>query len=432
MRFKKQFWRTLWFLNWGLIFLFWLKNNYQLFWSLKPALFILAFGRLAGFAAMYLILVQFFLMSRSYWLEKTYGLDKLAGLHHKNGKRILYFLILHPVLIILSSNLFAGTGFFEQVGFFLLKQETLKAIVGLALFLFVAGISIWTALQSLRYELWHLIHLMSYAAILLIFSHQFKLGSSLNKDQWLYYYWAFLYVFVGLNIVLFRILRPTFAFLKHDFFVSKVVVENYNTNSIYISGRNINQFKVLPGQFMIFRFLDAKRWWEAHPFSLSRPNGGQDVRITAKAVGNFTKEIGRLKPGTKVIIEGPYGVFTDTPEVLNKVLLIAGGIGITPLRSLAEAMAQKGKDVALLFSTKTKQDIVFEKELAEIRGLKTFYVSTDVEGYLDKEKIASLVPDFIQREVFLCGPGPMMSSVRKTLKEAGYPAEKIHFERFSL
>ncbi|KKT87862.1 MAG: Oxidoreductase FAD/NAD(P)-binding domain protein [Parcubacteria group bacterium GW2011_GWB1_45_10] len=139
-----------------------------------------------------------------------------------------------------------------------------------------------------------------------------------------------------------------------------------------------------------------------------------------------------------MIIEGPFGVFTDNEKVSDKILLIAGGIGITPLRSLAQAMVQKGKDVILLFGNKTRQDIVFENEFKDITGLKLINVLSDEKnysgetGYIDKEKIQRLVPDFLEREVFLCGPEPMMDSVISDLKELDFPSAKLHFEKFSL
>lgn len=433
MVFRKQFWRFLWCFNWIVILAFWLYLSGDHLFSFELGEVLHALAGFLGLSAGYSILIQFFLIGRNYWLERSFGLDKLSRLHHDNGRRSLYFLVAHPILMILSYGLLSETGFFQQFWLFLTTEpEVVKAILAWVLFLTAAGISIWTVLQSLRYEIWHLTHLISYAAILLAFSHQFKLGYNLTGNQWFYYYWAFLYLLVGSSLIWFRLFKSVFNYFQHGFRVSRVVSENYNTNSIYISGRNIDEFKVMPGQFMIFRFLDAKRWWEVHPFSLSKPNNGQEIRITAKAVGNFTKEIFDLKPETKVIIEGPYGVFTNSETVLPKVLLIAGGIGITPLRSLAEELARKGKDVVLLFSNKTRQDIVFQKELESLYGLKTIHVLTDAEGYLDKEKIKSLVSDFLEREVFLCGPGPMMSSIRKILKELNFPEPRLHFEKFSL
>ena len=429
---KKQFWQFLWHLNWIIILSFWLYQSADHLFSDNPGEVLHALAGLLGFAAGYSILVQFFLMGRNHWLERSFGLDKLSRLHHDNGRRSLYFLVGHPLLMVLSYSLLSGTGFFQQFWLLLANEEILKAALGWVLFLSAAIISIYTALQNLRYEFWYLTHLVSYAAILLVFSHQFNLGSNLSGNQWFYDYWVLLYLFVFSSLVYFRFLNPLFNFVKHGFYVAKVIPENYNVNSIYISGKDVDKFRVLPGQFMIFRFLDAKRWWEAHPFSLSKPNDGKEIRITPKAVGNFTKELRNLKPGIRVIIEGPYGVFTDSESVLPKVLLIAGGIGITPLRSLAEEMRQKGKDVVLLFSNKTKQDVVFEKELENIQTLKTLHILTDAEGFLDKEKIQRLVPDFSEREVFLCGPGPMMSSIRKILKEMGHPVAKLHFEKFSL
>lgn len=430
---KKQFWQIFWISNWGIIFSFWFFQSFDRLFSQNFGQTIYALASFFGFAAGYLILVQFFLIGRNYWLERAFGLDKLSRFHHDNGRRALYFLVIHPFLMVTAYSLLSGVGFFDQFRLLLAtKPEIVLAVFGWILFFAAAAISIWTVLRNLRYEIWYLTHLLSYLAILLIFGHQFSLGYNLNRNPWFYYYWSFLYLAVFLNLLFFRVALPALNFFRHGFRVSKIVPENDNVNSVYISGKNLDQFRVLPGQFMIFRFLDAKRWWEAHPFSLSRPNDGKEIRITPKAVGNFTKKITDLKPGTKVMIEGPYGVFIDSQSVSGKILLIAGGIGITPLRSLAEEMTRRGKDVVLLFSNKTEQDIVFGKELAEINGLKTFHILTEAEGFLDEKKLQRLAPDFLEREVFLCGPGPMMDSIKKILKDSGFPEEKLHYEKFSL
>ena len=201
------------------------------------------------------------------------------------------------------------------------------------------------------------------------------------------------------------------------------------------------KFRVKAGQFMIFRFLAKGYWWEAHPFSMSKLPDGKGVRITVKAVGDFTSKLQDIKAGTKVIVDGPYGIFTDIFGISSKVLLIAGGIGITPIRSLMEEMLRKGKDVTLFYANRSKNDIVFQNELEELRKLfpaRIIHVlSAEAEwngekGYIDEEKIRRFLPDISEREVYICGPVPMMESLVKILKNSfKLPISRIHFEKFS-
>src|SRR5207237_7192324 len=132
-----------------------------------------------------------------------------------------------------------------------------------------------------------------------------------------------------------------------------------------------------PGQCFIWRFLSAGQWWAAHPFSLSAAPDGQSFRITARAVGDHTRALRALKPGTRVVAEGPFGDFTEAARRRDKVLLVAGGIGITPVRALLERMEG---DVVAIYRAIHAGDIVFADELAELeqrRGVKVHYVVGD-------------------------------------------------------
>ena len=153
-----------------------------------------------------------------------------------------------------------------------------------------------------------------------------------------YTYWACLYTAVFASHLLFRFARPVWLFKRHGFAIEKIVRENYSTVSVYITGSQLDKFRINPGQFMIFRFLVKGMWWQAHPFSLSFVPNGSQLRITVKELGDFTRKVAGLAVGTKIIIDGPYGVFTDMFSLMPKTLFIAGGIGITPVRSLMEAL----------------------------------------------------------------------------------------------
>jgi len=164
------------------------------------------------------------------------------------------------------------------------------------------------------------------------------------------------------------------------------------------------------------------------------------IRVTIKNVGDFTSEIATLKTGTPILLDGPLGTFTSKQATKNKYLFIAGGVGITPIRALIEELAPQKKDIVLLYSSKT-QDIILKKELdglAKQYRFPIYYVVTEDPSYkgekgrIDQERIKRLAPDFLKRDMYLCGPPPMMEALITQLQELGVTHASMHYERFAL
>jgi ferredoxin-NADP reductase len=213
--------------------------------------------------------------------------------------------------------------------------------------------------------------------------------------------------------------------------VEKVVIETHDVQSVYIRGRNLAQYKFEPGQFVNVTFLRRGMWY-THPFSFSAAPNGEYLRLSIKRSGDFTSQIQNLKPGTKVILDGPLGRFTTRAATQSKFLLIAGGIGITPVRSLAEELAATKKDFILLFANKTEGDVVFKTELEQLAPPDRWHNIYSAEGqYVDAAKIKTLAADFMEREVYLCGPPPMLKGVRQVLLDLGLPPKQLHYEIFA-
>src|SRR6185503_13870864 len=219
--------------------------------------------------------------------------------------------------------------------------------------------------------------------------------------------------------------------------------ETPTATSVYITGKNMGAFTAKAGQFVLVRFLNKKLWPQEHPFSLSRLPDGETIRLTIRQLGDFTNEVPHIRPGTHVAVSGPFGAFTHERRVKQKLVYIAGGIGITPIRSMVEAQVRKNeKDASvLLYGNRSVADTIFLDELSELGELinmPVYNVLSDQKnykgekGFIDKEKIIRLVPDIVERDVFLCGPPPMMWGIIDQLKEIGMPATQIHYERFAL
>lgn len=429
--FKKLALYALWAINLLVIVSFWWPGAAPLL-STTTANTALALGRLAGLLAVYSICLQVMLTGRARWLEPVFGLDKLTRLHALNGYLALFFIVTHPLLIIASYSLTSGQSFFAQYFEFITTSRLLvQSSLAVLLFISIAGMSLYIARRRLRYETWYFVHLFVYLAILLAFSHQLTFGDDFLRSPAFRVYWQLLYIFVFGNLLFFRFLRPLYLLDRYRFKVSHLIPETHDTVSVYITGQNLNRLKTKPGQFIIVRFLDKQRWWEAHPFSLSYIPKNNTLRLTIKNVGDFTNQISQLKPGTPVYIDGPYGSFVTRKENRPKYFFIAGGVGITPIRSLIEKLAPTN-NLTLLYANKTDHDIIFKGELEELATRHKFPIHHLIGRLLDAETIKQLVPDFKEHEVYLCGPPPMMAAVKAMLHSLGLPRHQLHYERFSL
>jgi predicted ferric reductase len=440
----KLFWKSLYWINWLIIGGFWVKGCIPLFSDgFSPGLVFMSLGMLCGLGGGYMILLQFLFVGRMPWLEQTFGLDQLTRLHKDNGKRGIVFIILHVILITFGYALITHQGVIAQF-FDLLKnyEDVFNALLGFVLFLIVVGVSLSIVRLRLKYESWYFVHLFVYAAMAFSFGHQFSIGSDLLASKFFYGYWAALYILIFGNHLYFRFIRPIYRFHIHRFIVEQIKRETDQAVSLIIGGKNLRDFPIKAGQFMLLRFFTKGRWWQSHPFSMSMMPDGNHLRVTVKELGDFTNDVKDIPIGTKVFIDGPYGVFTSANSSRNKILMIAGGIGITPIRSLVEDLAEQKKDIVLLYGNRSEKDIAFAEELTRLadahKSFKMVNILSDQpdflgeKGIIDVEKIKRLVPDLLEREIFLCGPVLMMDAIVSTLRSLGVSEELIHYEKFAL
>jgi len=211
-------------------------------------------GRVTGLLGTYLVLWQLLLMGRLPWLEHAFGLERMAVLHKWNGYLAVGLLLGHGVFQTLGYQLGDGKSVAAQIADFISNYEgLLAAIVSLALFLAVVVVSVTIARRHLAYETWYFIHLYTYLAVLLAFSHQFATGVDFAGNALFVWYWYLLYGVVVVVLVLYRIAAPLISFERHRFRVSAVEKEARGVFSIYIAGRELDQFPVEAGQFAIWR-----------------------------------------------------------------------------------------------------------------------------------------------------------------------------------
>jgi predicted ferric reductase len=401
---------------------------------------VTAAGRVLGMLAAYLLLVLVALMARIPLLEHRVGSDVLTRVHRALGEYTVSLAVCHALLIILGYALTAHTNpVNEAVTLELDYPDVLMATAALGLLIWVGIVSARAVRRRMAYETWYYIHLYVYLAIGLAFSHEFANGAEFSTSPRNRMIWVAAHVLVAVLLVCFRILVPIRRSLRHDVRVARVVRESKGVVSLHLTGRNLNQLRIQPGQFLRWRFLDRAHWWQSHPYSLSAAPENRRMRITVKDLGDGSRALSKLRPGTRVWFEGPYGAFTARrldPSTGGKVLMIAGGVGITPLRALFESLPGGGGSAVLLYRGSTPAELPLYEELAEIarqRGFGLFpligprHTKPDP---LSAVELRKLVPDLAERDVYLCGPPGLVHAARKGLHRAKVPSRRIHIESF--
>jgi predicted ferric reductase len=396
-----------------------------------------AAGRVTGLLGGYLLLVQVALMARIPWLERRIGSDWLAIAHRGLGEYLVCVLVAHAALIAAGYAVRAHAGLVaETVRVVLEEPDVLMATAGLALLVGVGALSARAVRRRLAYETWYYLHLYAYLAVLLAFAHQLAVGAQFTGNRAARAVWTGAHLAVAACLLGFRVGGPLRLAVRHRLRVAAVRRELPGVVSVYITGRELASLRAEAGQFFRWRFLTAGRWWQAHPYSLSTAPNGRFLRLTVRAAGDHSRGLGRLRPGARVLAEGPYGAFTATLRRRRRVLLLAGGVGVAPLRALLETLPAGPGEVDLIYRASTPDDVVFPHELdriARARGAAVHYLlGSRGRHLLAAGRLHALVPDVRSRDVFVCGPPGMVDVARRELRRAGVPRRHIHAERFDL
>lgn len=429
--------------NGVLIALMWVRHGGLGLLSAPGGLFT-AVGELTALLGTYLALIQLVLMGRSPWLDEAFGMDRLAWAHRWLGFATIWLIGAHGVLTTVGYAQGDGqTVVAEAVSLLTTFPYVLWATVGFGLFVLVGVTSLRAARRRLGYETWFYLHLYAYLAIALAFLHQLYTGVDFMHDQLAAAYWTTLYVLTAILVFTFRFGQPLLTTLRHRPRVAGVVDEAPGVVSVYVEGRDLDRLAVRSGQYFVVRFLTRDRWWRGHPYSLSSAPNGRWLRFTVKAIGDDSANIANTPVGTTVVLEGPYGVMTGVRRSRRRITLIAGGIGIAPLRALLEALPARRGDLTLVYRVSHPSDLTFRDELeqlAEHRGARLHYVvghrrnhATDQPPAppFDAVAIGRLVPTIAEQDVYLCGPNGFMETVERALRELGVPSRQVHAERFS-
>lgn len=406
------------------------------FTILQPIDWLYSLGRSMGVVATVFMLTQVLLAARAPFVERAMGHDRAVALHTKVGKWAIILMIGHAALIVWVSGVYDGRSVVGQgVAYFNQAWYLAAAQIGLGVFLVILATSLMIVRRAWRYEAWHAVHVSVYVAVALVVPHQFLFGSTFVSRGVAFWFWVVLYVFAFGALIAFRVVRPLALLNRHQLRVESVTRLGDGSASVVISGHHLDRLAPAPGQFFLWRFLAPGMRLQAHPFSLSRQPDASSLRITVKPSGDFSKALGDVAPGTRVLVEGPLGVFSEVTRTRPAAVLVAAGIGITPIRAMLE-VAHGPVDVIVRCSAKDQAPLLDEvREIAAARGA-TLHVVAGPRGAgwasaAQAVTLKDLVPDVADRDVYVCGPREWALAVEADALAAGCARESVHREEFA-
>ncbi|MFI2348435.1 ferric reductase-like transmembrane domain-containing protein [Streptomyces sp. NPDC019443] len=398
---------------------------------------VLTVAKFFGLHAALLMLFQLLLVARLPWLDRRIGMDRLTVWHRWVGFLLLWTVLTHATLVVLGyANLddaSMGKTFVALSG----VPASLLGMLAAAVIVVIAVISTRPLRRRLRYEVWHGLHLLLYVALGLSFVHQLQETTTFTSSAFATAYWWILWLFAFGALLTGRVAVPLWRNAYHRFRVAAVVPESDNVVSVYVTGRHLDKLPARAGQFCIWRFPGHNHWWLANPFSLSAAPGGQGLRLTAKAAGSTSAGLRNVPVGNRAFVEGPYGAFTSLHRTRPGTLLIAGGVGITPVRAMLEEAAPG--DVVVLYRVRSEADAVLLNEVRHLVALRggRLHLLTGRTGEggtppFGPGSLHQLVPDITERDVYVCGPPAMTRAVLAGLRDLRVPARQVHAEKFGL
>jgi predicted ferric reductase len=396
-------------------------------------------GRITGLLAGYGVVVLVALMARIPPLERGIGADKLARWHSMGGRYTVGLVAAHALLIIWGYAVSAHTDVVSQTKTLVLSYPDVLAATVAGLLLVGVGISsARAARRRLKYETWYYLHFYTYLAIALAFSHQFAAGAEFVSNRPARLAWVVLYAAVGAVILWYRFVVPVRQAVRHQMRVVAVHPEGPGVVSIVLGGRFLDELRSESGQFFRWRFLTRDLWFVSAPYSLSAGPRPDRLRITVKDLGEHSRQIAALTPGVRVAAEGPYGAMTAWARRQRKVLLVAGGVGITPLRALFQTLPAAPGDLTMVYRASHEWDVLFREELEQLARHRRarLHVVTGRRSELGTDPLSASallanVPDLRQHDVYVCGPAGMTDAVSAALRSAGVPRRQIHSESFA-
>jgi predicted ferric reductase len=393
-----------------------------------------------GFVGLSMMGLQFVLVARLRTVAAPFGEDALVHFHRYMGYAGTVFILAHPILLIFLVD----RTYLERVSLFTAPLAGRFGTLSILCLLAVIGTSTWRLALRISYEVWQGIHLvLSTVAITAALIHVELIHHYVNQP-WKRVLWAVMTVGFLSMFLWVRIARPIMR-MRRPWTIASVRAEHGGVNTVTLRPIGHEGFTFAPGQFGWLSVHRSPFALTQHPFSFSS-NGDDSSTLTMsiKELGDFTKTIGSMTPGTRAYIDGPHGVFSPDHYPGTGCVFLAGGVGIGPIMSMMRTFADRGdpRPCYLFFGSKHLDDATYHEEIAQLAtelSLTVIHVASDPpsdwtgeRGFVDTEKLRRHLPsDYVVLQYFICGPGAMQDAMEDALAELDVPGDRVHTERFN-
>ena len=401
---------------------------------------VTAVGRVTGLLGAYLCLVALVLMARVPVLERAIGLVRLSTWHRYVGSTAVVLVLAHVAATAIGYGLVEETAPLHELWEMIVGLPGMITATVATVLLVAVGVSCGRAVRRrLPHGLWWVVHLTVYVAVVLGFAHQIETGDDFVGRPGAAAVWKGTFVAVLATVAWWRIARPLADAWARRTRVGSVSREGGGI-SIWLEGDGAARRGVRGGGFVLVRFLSRGLWTSARPYSVVEAGDGDRLRIVVRLRGSRTARLEQLRPGTRAIVEGPFG---DLDRVRvphgSPVLLVGAGAGVTPLRPLAADLAAAGHDVVVVHRASSAEQQVLAAELRAL-ACEGRVVLHEVVGDrttlgrdpLDADGLAELVPDVASRSVLVCTPPALTARLVHAARELGVARERLHVGVFSL
>lgn len=394
-----------------------------------------------GFVGLAMLALQFAITARINRIEASYGVDIILQFHRYISLVAFALILIHPLILFINQP-----ETLKLLNIFEAPWRAKFAVTGTLALIILVFTSIWRQRLNIPYELWRTSHgILAVVAVTLGLAHGLGVSYYLGLF-WKHLLWSAIALSALWLLIYVRLVKP-WMMTKRPYFIEEVIPQRGNVWTLAIRPKGHEGFRFQPGQFAWITLDISPFRMREHPFSMSSSGDNPErLEFSIKALGDFTQTIKDIKSGTKAYLDGPYGVFTsDRYWDAAGFVLIAGGIGITPMMSMLVTAIERRDDrpYLLIYANKSWEDMTFREELdglIDSIDLMIIYVLrqpsedwTGETGYVDKALLQKYIPIHRgSRQYFVCAAPVMMEQVEEALHDLEVPITNIQMEHFNL